>query len=289
MRSPNLEHLRFFHAVAHEGNLTRAAQRLNLSQSALSVRIAKLEAQLGHALFDRVGRELRLTEAGRLALDRADAILAARDDLIAALGERGRARQALRVGALATLSRNFLMAFLKPVLGRPDVDVIVRSGGAAELLRGLVALNLDVALLNDAPPPDAADRLVARKLDDQQVSLIGAPARAAAGTDLADLLATHPMVLPAAPSGLRMAFDALAARIGARPQIAAEIEDMALMRLMAREDVGLAVLPPIVVADELRLGQLVELAPLPQIRETFFAVTAERRFPNPLLRELATG
>ena len=75
MSALNYNHLRYFWAVAHEGNLTRAAERMNLSQSALSVQIHKLEHQIGHPLFERVGRKLTLTEAGRIALDHADTVL----------------------------------------------------------------------------------------------------------------------------------------------------------------------------------------------------------------------
>ena len=74
--------------------------------------------------------------------------------------------------------------------------------------------------------------------------------------------------------------------MGWKVRVAAEIDDMAMLRLIAREDVGLAVVPPIVVKDELSSGRLVEVHQLPQLSETFFAVTMKRRFPNPLLREL---
>lgn len=72
----NYNHLRYFWAVAQNGNLTRTAERLNVSQSALSVQIRKLEERLGHPLFERRGRQLHLTEAGRITLDHADAIFA---------------------------------------------------------------------------------------------------------------------------------------------------------------------------------------------------------------------
>src|SRR6185437_10587198 len=97
----NYNHLRYFWAVAHDGNLTRTAERLNLTQSALSVQIRKLEEQLGHALFERRSRQLHLTEAGRIALDHADAIFSAGEELLGTLRHAGAARQALRVGALA--------------------------------------------------------------------------------------------------------------------------------------------------------------------------------------------
>lgn len=288
MAELNYHHLRYFRAVAHEGNLTRAAERLNLSQSALSAQIRKLEERLGHDLFERRGRQLHLTEAGRIALDHADAIFAAGEELVGTLNQTGRARRALRVGALATLSRNFQLGFLRPVLGRPDVEVILRSGSPAELLRALEALGLDVVLLTRPPATDAATTFVAHRLAEQRVSLVGTPALAGCG-DIAALLAARPVILPTLESGVRTAFDALADRLGVRPQIAAEVDDIAMMRLLAREGVGLAVLPPIAVKDELESGLLREADRLPGIAETFYAVTMERRFPNPLVRDLLEG
>lgn len=281
----NYNHLRYFRAVAHTGNLTRTAEQLNVSQSALSVQIKRLEEQLGHQLFERRGRALHLTEAGRLTLDHADTIFATGDELLSTLRQEGQARRAVRVGSLATLSRNFQLSFLKPLLGRADVDLILRSGGAEDLLRGLETLNLDVVLMNQPPPRDALSTFVAHRLDEQVVSLVGTPERIA-GETVEALLAAHPVVLPTAESSVRTGFDAWMERLDLRPQIAAEVDDMAMMRLLAREGVGLAVLPLIAVQDELAAGMLVEAAPLPDLAETFYAVTMERTFPNPLVREL---
>ncbi len=281
----NYNHLRYFRAVAHTGNLTRTAEQLNVSQSALSVQIKRLEEQLGHQLFERRGRALHLTEAGRLTLDHADTIFATGDELLSTLRQEGQARRAVRVGSLATLSRNFQLSFLKPLLGRADVDLILRSGGAEDLLRGLETLNLDVVLMNQPPPRDAFSTFVAHRLDEQIVSLVGTPERIA-GETVEALLAGHPVVLPTAESSVRTGFNAWMERLDLRPQIAAEVDDMAMMRLLAREGVGLAVLPLIAVQDELAAGMLVEATPLPDLAETFYAVTMERTFPNPLVREL---
>ncbi|MFP4127166.1 MAG: LysR family transcriptional regulator [Alphaproteobacteria bacterium] len=287
MASLNYNHLRYFWAVAHDGNLTRTAQRLNVAPSALSVQIHKLEEQLGHALFERRGKQLQLTEAGRIALDHADAVFAAGDELVATLGRRGGGvRQVLRVGALATLSRNFQMAFLRPLLGRDDVELILRSGGLADLLASLEAHRLDVVLVNTPPVRDAASPWIAHALDDQPVSLVGTPARVGTGGAPAELIAREPLVVPTVETSIRQGFDAWVDRLGVRPRLAAEIDDMAMLRLFARADVGLALVPPIVVADELASGRLVEAARLAELHEAFYAVTLVRRFPNPLLREL---
>jgi LysR family transcriptional activator of nhaA len=287
MAQLNLHHLRLFRAIAGDGTLTGAARGLNLSQSALSTQLRALEASLGQDLFERRGRGLVLTEAGRIALDHAEAIFRTVDDLTATLRETGRARRALRVGALATLSRNFQMQFLRPLIGRGDVEVVLRSGSQDELLRGLEGLALDVVLTNLAPARDAASQWLVHRIDEQPVSLIGTPGRVGpVRLGLRDLLATQPLIAPTRETGLRAAFDALAARLEVTPILAAEVDDMAMIRLLARADAGLAIIPPIVVRDELQSGALVEAARLDGISETFFAVTQERRFPNPLLAEV---
>lgn len=282
----NYNHLRYFRAVAHAGGLTVAARLLNLSPSALSVQLRALEDRLGHPLFDRVGRRLELTEAGRIALDHADAIFKAGDELVATLGQTGRARRAIRVGALATLSRNVQLAFLRPLLGRTDVEIVLRSGSQAELLRGLESLALDVVLTNQAPARDAGAPFAATKIAEQPVSLIGRPARRRGTEDLAALAVREPLILPTPETALRAAFDGWADRRALRPQIAAEVDDIAMMRLLAREDAGIAVLPPIAVADELAAGLLVDFGSLEGVREVFLALTLRRRFPNPVLAEL---
>ncbi|MBU8537838.1 LysR family transcriptional regulator [Falsiroseomonas tokyonensis] len=286
MAELNYNHLRYFRAVAHDGHLTRTAERLNLTQSALSVQIRKLEERLGHALFERRGRALHLTEAGQIVLDHADAIFATGEEMLGTLRQTGGTRQALRLGSLATLSRNFQMEFLRPVLGRTEIDLILRSGSAGELLRALEALNLDLVLLNQAPPADALRPFVTHRLAERTVSLVGTPDRLGHAASLADRLRSHPIILPTLDSSVRTGFDSLADALGVRPKIVAEVEDMAMMRLLAREDIGLAVLPPIVVKDEIAAGVLVEGEQLPGIVETFHAVTMSRRFPNPLVRLL---
>ena len=82
---------------------------------------------------------------------------------------------------------------------------------------------------------------------------------------------------------MRAGFDAMTERMGILPKIAAEADDMAMLRLLVREDAGIAVIPPIVVQDELASGRLVEFMRLEELSEVFFAVTIGRRFPNPLL------
>lgn len=280
----NYHHLRYFQEVAHEGNLTRAASRLNLSQSALSTQIRQLEERLGHALFDRSGRAMTLTEAGRIALDHAERIFETGDDLVATLTGAGAAQAPLRVGALSTLSRNFQLRFLRPALAE-GAELVLSSGNSQTLLRALESLALDVVLLTDPPPRDQFPDLIAHRIAEQSVGLHGRPHRLAHGS-LTELLRTEPVLLPT-ESSIRTGFDSLVARLGVTPRIAATVDDMAMIRLLAREDLGLAVAPAVVLADELAQGILVTAPFELDVVESIYAVTVPRTFPHPLLNRLS--
>ncbi|MEM9735058.1 MAG: LysR family transcriptional regulator [Pseudomonadota bacterium] len=279
----NYHHLRYFWEVAHEGNLTRTAQRLNISQSALSTQIRNLEEWIGSALFDREGRRLVLTEAGRLALDHADRIFQAGDELLTALGPGGGPARPLKVGALSTLSRNFQLQFLRPILSQ-GAGLSLVSGNSETLLEKLRALALDMVLSTEPPPRAAFPELIAHRIAEQPVGLFGVADRMGHAT-LADLLRAEPVILPT-ESSIRTGFDSLAARLGVTVKVAAEVDDMAMVRLLAREGAGLAAVPPVVLADEIAAGLLLEAPFALDISETFYAIISKRSYQHPLLAQL---
>ncbi|QMW24191.1 LysR family transcriptional regulator [Sandaracinobacteroides saxicola] len=279
----NYHHLRLFWTIAHSGGLLAAARRLNLSPSALSVQLKTLEARLGHALFERVGRRLLLTEAGRITLDHADTIFATGDELMATLKGVTPGARRLRIGAQTTLSRNFQSAFLAPVLAQEDVALSLRAGTLKSLVADLEAQTLDLVLANEPAPTEAASTLSTRLIDEQPVAFVGPPGDPLAfPMDFAD----RPLVLPSRDSDIRRAFDRLCAAVGFEPRVHAEADDMALLRLIARDTAALTLVPPIVVRDELADGRLTERCRLPDLSERFYALYPKRRFPNPLLIEL---
>ncbi len=283
----NYHHLRYFRVIAGEGNLTRAAKKLNISPPALSVQLKALEESLGHVLFERLPGGLELTEAGRVALDYAESIGRAGEELMDVMRHRvGAGRQALRVGAVATLSRNFQLEFLKPALHREDVELVVRSGSLAELVVSLQAHEVDVVLSNEPVRRDAERPWHSHRLADQAVALVGTPEWKRRRLKFPGDFDGVPLLLPSFESGMRAGFERLLASAGVRPMIMAEVDDMAMLRLVAREEDGLALVPPVVVQDEIASGALVVTHRIPEIRESFYAVTPSRRFPNPLVGEL---
>lgn len=290
MATLNFHHLRYFWAIAHEGSLTRAAERLHVSQSALSIQLRQLEERLGNPLFERSSRRLVLTEAGRIALDYADTIFRTGDELVSTLQGAGAfGRAVLRVGAVATLSRNFQLEWLRPLLARDDVELVIRSGTLRELLEQLSAHTIDVVLSNLAVPRDAGSTWHSHRVAEQPVSLVGKPVRGRRVFRFPEDMRSVAVVLPSVQSSVRAGFDLIMDRAGIRPTILAEVDDMAMLRLMARECPGVTLVPPVVVQDELQQKILVERARIPQLRESFYAITPSRRFPNPLLRTLIAG
>jgi len=192
----------------------------------------------------------------------------------------------LRVGAMATLSRNFQITFLQPALFQEGVDIVLRSGGLRELMEQLNAHTLDLVLTNIPIKRDAGSAWHCHLVDEQPVSLVSRKSRSRKKFRFPDDLREVPVQLPGLDSHLRLEFDRLMDRAGIQPIVAAEVDDMAMLRLLARESDAVTLVPPVVVRDELEEGSLVERCRIPEIRERFYAVTPVRRKPHPLVQPL---
>ncbi len=288
----NFHHLLYFWAVAREGHLTRAAERLHVSPSALSAQIRQLESQLGEQLFARERRSLRLTEAGRIVLSYAEDIFSLGEELLASVRGRGAGGpQRLRIGSVGTLSRNFQENWVRPLLKDTDVSISLESGHLEDLLPRLQRHQLDVVLANESVAGDAEHPWRCRLLTRQPVCLVGPPAawRGRRFRFPEDLEGAE-LVLPGPRSALRSRFDALCEALGVRVDVRAEADDMAMLRLLARDSGAVALLPEVVVQDELEAGRLQVLCTVPGIEERFYAVTVPRRHhPAALKRLLDTG
>lgn len=282
----NYHHLYYFWEVARTGHLTRAAEALHISQSALSGQIRKLEVSFGEALFIREGRRLKLSEAGRVAFSYAEDIFRQGAEL-SALFESGHqpARETLKVGAVATLSRNFQEGFLAPLLKRDDLQLSLQSGGLDDLLRRLSAHRLDLVLSNQPVQGDQQNPFRSRRIARQPVSIIGPP-DAATKVVFPHFLQGLRLIVPGAENNIRHAFDQFCDYHKVRPRLIAEVDDMAMMRLLARDTRYFSVLPPVVVRDELKAGSLVDYGALPGVFEEFYAISIRRRFEPVILAQL---
>ncbi len=288
----NYRHLFYFWTVATEGHLTRAADRLHLSQSALSAQIRQLEDQLGHALFLREHRTLKLTEVGHLVLGYAETIFSLGGEMVALVQtDGGPSARRLRVGGVVNLSRNFQENFLRPVMDA-GVRLILESGSLDELMERLLVHKLDIVLSNRPVANAEEEQIRCRRIARQPVCLVGQPLPSDDGFRFPDDLSRVALLLPGRNSDIRAEFDMLCERTQVRPEIYAEVDDMAMLRLMARDSGPgrAALVPAVVVQDELRNGALMEYCEVPNVYENFYAITTDRRFqPSALTALLEVG
>lgn len=178
------------------------------------------------------------------------------------------------------------MLRLLQLVGRSGIGLVLRSGIVADLLDQLDSHKLDLVLANHPAPPDAEAMFDSTLVAEQPVSLVARPPKPKRRFKFPKDLNETPLLLPGRGSAIRSTFDALLGRASIRPTVLAEVDDMAMLRVMARECDGLTLVPPIVVVDELQSGILIERCRLRDIREQFYAITQQRRFPSPLVSEL---
>lgn len=286
----NFHHLLYFWRVARTGHLTRAAQELHVSQSALSAQIRQLEERFGEPLFVRTGRRLIPTHTGQMVMSYAEDIFGLGQEMLGRLQGRAEGMIRLRVGSVATLSRNYQENWIRPLLTDPTVVLTLESGQIDGLIDRLITHQLDVVLANEAVAADANRPLHCRFLGSQEICLVGPAARdRTKAMRLPDDLDGVDVALPGPRHALRAQFDALCMAAGVRPRLRAEVDDMAMLRLIARDSGWLTVLPEVVVQDELRTGALVMLGRSAELREHFYAITTAHRHRIERLESLLAG
>jgi len=286
----NFHHLFYFWRVAKAGHLTRTAQALHVSQSSLSAQIKLLEDRLGEPLFEREKRRLQLTETGQLVLSYAEDIFGLGQEMLGRLQGSSEGMTRLRVGSVATLSRNYQENWIRPLLSDPSITLILESGLLHDLLDRLLQHQLDVVLANEPVPSDPQQPLHCRFLGSQTISLVG-PASPWRGRSLAIPLGLDGLdvALPGPRHALRAQFDALCLSAGVKPRVRAEVDDMAMLRLIARDSGWLTVVPEVVVQDELMSGLLVKVGQSTELKENFYAITTPHRFRVERLEQLLAG
>ncbi|MEP9373491.1 LysR family transcriptional regulator [Mesorhizobium sp. KR1-2] len=234
-----------FVAAAEFMNLTLAARRLNITQSALSRQIQALEAYLGVPLFEKVGRNVRLTSRGEALFAKVNDVLLADRSLRMLAGDLGRGESGmLKVGACSQLIERYFPGFLKSWRQRhPGIDVRIEDGGGAELAGRLRsgAVHLTISARPSAPI-DPFETLFLGKLGfmalatDEFLEGPGAP------IEIADVL-QYPVLTQHKRHASREVFDAACRLVGAVPSIVLESYSPHTLFAMAAGGNGVAIVP----------------------------------------------
>lgn len=286
----NFHHLRYFWAVAKEGNLRRAAEKLRISQPSISTQIKLLEAALGEPLFRRSGRSLVLTEFGRLIHGYADEIFSLGRELLAA-GNRGPVARTprLHLGIVDSFPKLLSLDILRPVLARePRVQLTCYEGKLEQLIGMLATHRIDAVLADEPAPTGAKVKTFNQPLGCSSITFCASPAlaRTLRGRFPKNLHGA-PALLPTPNTALRRDIEQWFRSTGIEPHVVGEFEDGALAKIVATEGLGFTVVPSVVSAEAVERYGFVKLGTTKECQIELFLITAERRIEHPVLVELA--
>lgn len=285
----NYHHLFYFYTVAHEGGVTRAADRLLLAQSTLSAQIRALEESLGVKLFEKSGRRLVLTEAGQTAMRYAEEIFGLGREMTDELKGRASTRPIrLMVGVVDSLPKLAVFRLLEPALRvDPSLRLVVLEGKMEPLLADLSINRLDL-VLSDAPvAPYLKIKAFNHLLGECGVSFFATPVEAQRlRRGFPRSLNGARMILPLPNTALRRSLEQWFAQNDVQPNVVAETEDSALAKVFGQ--VGLGVFAaPCVLEDEINRQYHVRLiGRTEEVRERFYAISTERKVRHPAVRVL---
>ncbi len=280
----NYHHLLYFWTVARDGSVTRASEKLHLSQPTISNQLRSLERSLGEKLFSKTGRNLVLTETGRNVYRYADEIFSLGRDLMDSVRGRPTSRPArLLVGVVEALPKLIAYRLVEPALQLPEpVQVVCLEDKSERLLAELSLHALDV-VLSDAPvPPGVEVRAFNHLLGECGVTIFGTPSLAPAHRRrFPRSLDGAPFLLPRHNSALRSALDQWFDSEGIRPLIRGEFDDSALLKAFGHAGVGLFAAPSAIEDPVRRQYGVQVVGRIDAVRERFYAISVERKLKHP--------
>lgn len=286
----NYHHLRYFYAVAREGSISGAAEKLRTSQSALCAQVKQLETALGEALYRRSGRSIVLTDFGQRIRGYAEEIFSiGREILSTAKRAPGARAVRLNLGIVDSFPKLLSLDVLRPVLCQsPPVSISCHEGKLEDLLAQLASHRLDALLADEPPPSSAKIRTFDHMLGGCGVTFCADPrlARRLKGRFPRNLHGA-PMLLPMPHSALRRDLEKWFRAQRIAPAVAGEFEDAALAKIVATEGVGVITVPTLVESEAIERYGFTPLGRTRSCRIELHLITAERRIEHPAVAVLA--
>lgn len=290
--SLNYRHLYYFWVVAKEGGVTPAARRLGVAVQTISMQLALLEKAVGKTLFAPQGRRIVLTEAGRLALGYADRIFMLGEQLQEALAEDDTAfGMRLTVGISDSLPKLIAYRLLETALRMPQrVRMVCYEGEFEALLADLALHRLDVVLTDRPVNSGASLRVFSHELGQCRIGFFGTAALAeAVRPDFPASLHGAPVLLPTRNNMLRGQLDRWFEANGLRPNVVGEFEDSALLATFGRSGLGIFPAPVALAADILEQFHAVLVGDVLDVREYYYAVSAEMKIRHPVVEAILSA
>ena len=281
----NYHHLLYFWMVAKHGSITRASSELRLAHPTISGQIHRLEEVLGEKLFVRSGRNLVLTDSGRVAFRYADQIFALGQEFQDTLKGRSSGKPIrLVVGVSDVIAKSIVHRILEPAFQlRDKVHIVCREARSPDAFMAELAVHAVDVVLADAPAgPGMAVRAFNHPLGECGSSFFASPQRArSCRPGFPRSLDGVPVLLPSTSSTFRRALDQWFQSHDIRPEIVAELDDLALASVLGEQGLGVLAAPD-VIAKELKKRYALQLVGRAKdIRQQFFAISVERKIKHP--------
>jgi LysR family transcriptional activator of nhaA len=284
MKWLNYNHLYYFWIVAREGAIARAAEELMVSQPTISIQIKELETAVGQRLFDRVGRGLQLTDAGRIAFNYANEIFSLGQEMTNAHEHQPAGRPLkLSVGILDVIPKVVVRRLLDPALRLPQpLRLVCREDKADRLLADLAARRTDV-VLSDAPIGTAVQvEGFNHLLGESGVSFFASKDLAARlKRGFPKSLNGEPVLLPTDHTQVRRSLSQWFDSKRIHPVVAGEFDDSALMFWVGQSGTGVFPAPSIMEATIQRDFGVKLVGRAPDVRERFYAISMEAKLKHP--------
>ncbi len=286
----NYHHLLYFWVVAKEGTIAAACKELNLAQPTISAQLRSLERSLGEKLFTRVGRNLALTETGRVVYRYADEIFSLGRDLLDTVQGRPTGRPLrFNVGVADVLPKLVAYRLLEPALHLPEqVQLVCYEGSPPELLTRLAVYELDLVLSDSPIGPDVKVRAFNHLLGECGVSIFGTKKLATKyRRRFPKSLDGAPFIIPTANTALRRAIEHWFDSADIRPSVFGEFEDSALLKVFGQAGVGLFAAPTVIEKEVQRQYSVKVVGRLESVRERFYAISVEKKVKHPAVLAIA--
>lgn len=288
----NYQHLYYFWVVAKYGSITRASERLRLSQPTISSQLSSFERAIGSRLFHKDGRRLSLTDVGRRLFRYSEQIFKLGEEITSSLREHESLSQTrLIVGAVASLPKLVIYHLVSPALDIGSPVQLVCFGDKRERLMSELALHSVDLVISDTPATTAAGSRVYNHLIGQSPISVFALKELAPRfrEDFPESLDGAPLLLQTTNIELRTSLDEWFEDHKIRPEVKAEIEDSALLKTFAAEGVGLVIAPSILAKSLDRQYGLDSVGELKGVTEQFYAITTQRKSKNASVSAILRG
>jgi LysR family transcriptional activator of nhaA len=285
----NYKHLHYFWVVAKEGGITLASERLHLTPQTISGQLSLLEDHFKSPLFNRIGRNLELTDIGRLVMSYADEIFSLGGELEELIHQLPTDRpQIFRVGVVDVLPKSIAHRILQPALHMADrVRMTCREASIDTLMAELAVHRLDLVLADRPIPPTVSTRGFSHKLGECAVGFFATKdlARRLKG-EFPRCLDGAPLLLPSGGNQLRANIDLWLDKHRIYPRLLAEFDDSALMKAFGKEGAGIFIAPAAIEAEVERQYQVKAIGQIDEVKEHFYAISIERRITHPVVATL---